>query len=164
MHWEFEPAAEMGLVLLPEDKRGEARGEEETRAWKKTTEGGGEEEEERGGETQTQGGREAEEVVWEGSQNKGNTFNSSSFDSIYNTKKHKSNVQHFAFGVFLLQLLKKSDMDDDVDSDRLKDKGDVAETDRSKWEKPVGQMKSVESKERLGGWWNAGLYLNTLCC
>ncbi|CAL8320098.1 unnamed protein product [Merluccius merluccius] len=47
-----------------------------------------------------------------------------------------------------IKLLKKSDRDDDVDSDRLKDKGDVAETDRSKWEKPVGQMKSVEPKER----------------
>ena len=51
------------FVPLPEDKRGKTRGEEETRARKKTTEGGGEEEEKRGGETQTQGGREAEEVV-----------------------------------------------------------------------------------------------------
>ena len=64
----------------------------------------------------------------------------------------------------LLQLLKKSDMDDDVDSDRLKDKGEVAETDRSKWEKPVGQMKSVEPKERLGWWSKYWTLSHNLCC
>ena len=48
-----------------------------------------------------------------------------------------------------------------MDSDRLKDKGEAAESDRSKWEKPVGQMKSVEPKERLGWWSNTGLYLTS---
>ena len=55
-------------------------------------------------------------------------------------------------------------MDDDVDSDRLKDKGEVAETDRSKWEKPVGQMKSVEPKERLGWWSKYWTLSHNLCC
>lgn len=46
------------------------------------------------------------------------------------------------------QLLKKSDRDDDVDSDRMKDKSDNGETDRGKWEKAGGQMKSKDSKEK----------------
>ncbi|KAG7255268.1 hypothetical protein CRUP_029799 [Coryphaenoides rupestris] len=46
--------------------------------------------------------------------------------------------------------IKKSDRDEDVDSEHLKDKGDkvVEAGDRSKWEKPVGQMKPTEPKER----------------
>ncbi|KAG7238806.1 hypothetical protein INR49_030350 [Caranx melampygus] len=47
-----------------------------------------------------------------------------------------------------IKLLKKSDRDDDVDSDRMKDKSDIGETDRGKWEKAGGQMKSKDSKEK----------------
>ena len=47
----------------------------------------------------------------------------------------------------LPQLLKKSDWDDDVDSDRLKDKGDSGDTERAKWDKPSGHMKSKEIKD-----------------
>lgn len=47
-----------------------------------------------------------------------------------------------------IQLLKKSDRDDDVDSDRIKDKSDVGETDRCKWEKAGGQTKSKDPKEK----------------
>lgn len=47
-----------------------------------------------------------------------------------------------------LQLLKKSDRDDDGDSDRMKDKSDNGETDRGKWEKAGGQVKSKDSKEK----------------
>lgn len=50
--------------------------------------------------------------------------------------------------LFLLQLLKKSDRDDDVDSDRMKDKSELGETERGKWEKTGGQMKSKELKEK----------------
>ncbi|CAN9497594.1 unnamed protein product [Ophioblennius macclurei] len=46
-----------------------------------------------------------------------------------------------------IKLLKKSDRDDDVDSDRMKDKSDNGETDRGKWDEG-GQMKSKESKEK----------------
>ncbi|XP_055008704.1 regulator of nonsense transcripts 3A isoform X2 [Boleophthalmus pectinirostris] len=50
-----------------------------------------------------------------------------------------------------IKLLKKSDRDDDVDSDRMKDKSDVGETDRpNKWEKSGNQMKSKEFKENRG--------------
>lgn len=48
---------------------------------------------------------------------------------------------------FMFQLLKKSDRDDDVDSDRLKDKSDAGE-DRSKWDKAGGQMKTKEPKDK----------------
>ncbi|KAM6934130.1 regulator of nonsense transcripts 3A [Xenentodon cancila] len=47
-----------------------------------------------------------------------------------------------------IKLLKKSDRDDDADSDRLKDKSDTGEADRGKWEKTGGQMKSKEPKEK----------------
>uniref|UniRef100_A0A3B3RNF8 UPF3A regulator of nonsense mediated mRNA decay n=1 Tax=Paramormyrops kingsleyae TaxID=1676925 RepID=A0A3B3RNF8_9TELE len=41
-----------------------------------------------------------------------------------------------------IKLLKKSDRDDDFDSDRLKDKGDNGDPDKSKWDKTPGHMKS----------------------
>uniref|UniRef100_A0A3B4E5M3 UPF3 domain-containing protein n=1 Tax=Pygocentrus nattereri TaxID=42514 RepID=A0A3B4E5M3_PYGNA len=47
------------------------------------------------------------------------------------------------------QLLKKCDRDDEVDSDRLKDKGDSGETERNKWEKPAGHTKSKEPKDKV---------------
>uniref|UniRef100_A0A8C3A3Q8 UPF3A regulator of nonsense mediated mRNA decay n=1 Tax=Cyclopterus lumpus TaxID=8103 RepID=A0A8C3A3Q8_CYCLU len=47
-----------------------------------------------------------------------------------------------------IKLLKKSDRDDDVDSDQAKDKCDVGETDRCKWEKAGGQTKSKDPKEK----------------
>ncbi|XP_061647958.1 regulator of nonsense transcripts 3A isoform X2 [Phyllopteryx taeniolatus] len=47
-----------------------------------------------------------------------------------------------------IKLLKKSDRDDDADSDRVKDKSDVGETERGKWEKAGGQMKLKDSKEK----------------
>ncbi|XP_058474190.1 regulator of nonsense transcripts 3A isoform X2 [Solea solea] len=47
-----------------------------------------------------------------------------------------------------IKLLKKSDRDDDVDSDRIKDKSDTGEADRGKWEKAGGQMKSKDPKEK----------------
>ncbi|XP_061548818.1 regulator of nonsense transcripts 3A isoform X3 [Phycodurus eques] len=50
-----------------------------------------------------------------------------------------------------IKLLKKSDRDDDdADSDRVKDKSDVGETERGKWEKAGGQMKLKDSKENRG--------------
>ncbi|XP_075887194.1 regulator of nonsense transcripts 3A isoform X3 [Nelusetta ayraudi] len=47
-----------------------------------------------------------------------------------------------------IKLLKKSDRDDDVDSDRIKDKSDNGETERGKWEKAGGQMKPKDAKEK----------------
>ncbi|XP_036444010.1 regulator of nonsense transcripts 3A isoform X2 [Colossoma macropomum] len=47
-----------------------------------------------------------------------------------------------------IKLLKKCDRDDEVDSDRLKDKGDSGETERNKWEKPAGH-KSKEPKDKV---------------
>ncbi|XP_076119507.1 regulator of nonsense transcripts 3A [Alosa pseudoharengus] len=47
-----------------------------------------------------------------------------------------------------IKLLKKCDRDEDVDSDRLKEKGDSGETDRSKWDKPAAHVKSKEQKEK----------------
>ncbi|XP_072542284.1 regulator of nonsense transcripts 3A isoform X2 [Salminus brasiliensis] len=47
-----------------------------------------------------------------------------------------------------IKLLKKCDRDDEVDSDRLRDKGDSGETDRNKWEKPAGHTKSKEPKDK----------------
>ncbi|XP_035460542.1 regulator of nonsense transcripts 3A isoform X1 [Scophthalmus maximus] len=48
-----------------------------------------------------------------------------------------------------IKLLKKSDRDDDVDSDRVKDKSDTGEADsRGKWEKAGGQMKTKDAKEK----------------
>ncbi|XP_021452560.1 regulator of nonsense transcripts 3A isoform X1 [Oncorhynchus mykiss] len=47
-----------------------------------------------------------------------------------------------------IKLLKKSDRDDDMDSDRLKDKGDSGDTERAKWDKPSGQMKFKEAKDK----------------
>uniref|UniRef100_A0A668ACH6 UPF3A regulator of nonsense mediated mRNA decay n=1 Tax=Myripristis murdjan TaxID=586833 RepID=A0A668ACH6_9TELE len=47
-----------------------------------------------------------------------------------------------------IKLLKKSDRDDDVDSDRLKEKSDIGETERGKWEKSAGQMKSKDHKDK----------------
>ncbi|XP_076021828.1 regulator of nonsense transcripts 3A [Genypterus blacodes] len=48
-----------------------------------------------------------------------------------------------------IKLLKKSDRDEDVDSDRIKDKSDAGETlERGKWDKSGGQMKSKDSKEK----------------
>lgn len=49
-----------------------------------------------------------------------------------------------------IKLLKKSDRDEDVDSDRTKDKSDIGETERCKWEKSGNQMKSKEFKENRG--------------
>ncbi|XP_062862230.1 regulator of nonsense transcripts 3A isoform X2 [Trichomycterus rosablanca] len=48
-----------------------------------------------------------------------------------------------------IKLLKKCDREDEVESDRLKDKGDSGETDRNKWDKPTGQNKSKEPKDRV---------------
>ncbi|XP_035460545.1 regulator of nonsense transcripts 3A isoform X4 [Scophthalmus maximus] len=49
-----------------------------------------------------------------------------------------------------IKLLKKSDRDDDVDSDRVKDKSDTGEADsRGKWEKAGGQMKTKDAKENF---------------
>lgn len=48
----------------------------------------------------------------------------------------------------LLQLLKKSDRDDDVDSDRIKDKSDNGEIERGKWEKSGLPMKTKDAKEK----------------
>ncbi|KAL2081334.1 hypothetical protein ACEWY4_023187 [Coilia grayii] len=50
-----------------------------------------------------------------------------------------------------IKLLKKCDRDEDLDSDRLKEKGDSGETDRSKWEKPAAHVKSKEQKEKGQG-------------
>uniref|UniRef100_A0A665VLM5 UPF3A regulator of nonsense mediated mRNA decay n=1 Tax=Echeneis naucrates TaxID=173247 RepID=A0A665VLM5_ECHNA len=65
---------------------------------------------------------------------------------------HCCSVQQLSYAAFLchlcIQLLKKSDRDDDVDSDRIKDKGDIGETDRGKWEKAGGQVKSKDPKEK----------------
>ncbi|XP_028292144.1 regulator of nonsense transcripts 3A isoform X2 [Gouania willdenowi] len=47
-----------------------------------------------------------------------------------------------------IKLLKKSDRDDDVDSDRMRDKGEAGETERGKWERNGGQMKNKDSKEK----------------
>lgn len=44
--------------------------------------------------------------------------------------------------------MKKCDGDDDVDSDRLKDKGDSGEKEKNRWEKPAGHTKSKESKDK----------------
>ncbi|KTG46046.1 hypothetical protein cypCar_00020349, partial [Cyprinus carpio] len=46
-----------------------------------------------------------------------------------------------------IKLLKKCDGDDDVDSDRLKDKGDSGEKEKNRWEKPAGHTKSKDSKD-----------------
>ncbi|XP_050974861.1 regulator of nonsense transcripts 3A isoform X1 [Labeo rohita] len=46
-----------------------------------------------------------------------------------------------------IKLLKKCDRDDDVDSDRLKDKGDSGETEKNRWEKQTGHTKSKDSKD-----------------
>ncbi|XP_043104218.1 regulator of nonsense transcripts 3A isoform X1 [Puntigrus tetrazona] len=46
-----------------------------------------------------------------------------------------------------IKLLKKCDRDDDVDSDRLKDKGDSGEMEKNRWEKPAGHTKSKDSKD-----------------
>lgn len=48
----------------------------------------------------------------------------------------------------LPQLLKKSDRDDDVDSDRTKDKTDTGETERGKWDKSGAAMKPKDAKEK----------------
>ncbi|XP_066497101.1 regulator of nonsense transcripts 3A isoform X2 [Hoplias malabaricus] len=48
-----------------------------------------------------------------------------------------------------IKLLKKCDRDDEVDSDRLKEKGDSGETDRNKWEKPTGHTKSKDPKDKV---------------
>uniref|UniRef100_A0A1A8I881 UPF3 regulator of nonsense transcripts homolog A n=1 Tax=Nothobranchius kuhntae TaxID=321403 RepID=A0A1A8I881_NOTKU len=47
-----------------------------------------------------------------------------------------------------IKLLKKSDRDDDIDSDRTKEKSDAGDGDRGNWEKSVGQMKSKDPKEK----------------
>ncbi|XP_043987995.1 regulator of nonsense transcripts 3A isoform X3 [Gambusia affinis] len=49
-----------------------------------------------------------------------------------------------------IKLLKKSDRDDDVDSDRMKEKSEPCEAGVGKWEKTGGQMKSKEPKENRG--------------
>ncbi|XP_036401330.1 regulator of nonsense transcripts 3A isoform X2 [Megalops cyprinoides] len=41
-----------------------------------------------------------------------------------------------------IKLLKKSDRDDDPDSDRLKDRGDSGDTERNRWDKSSGHMKA----------------------
>ncbi|KAM4560901.1 regulator of nonsense transcripts 3A isoform 1-T1 [Fundulus diaphanus] len=46
-----------------------------------------------------------------------------------------------------IKLLKKSDRDDDADSDRMKEKSDPCDVGGGKWEKAGGQMKSKEPKE-----------------
>lgn len=45
------------------------------------------------------------------------------------------------------QLLKKSDRDEDVDSDHVKDKSDNGETDRGKWDKTGGQTKPKDKEK-----------------
>lgn len=57
-------------------------------------------------------------------------------------------MEFFSVLFVLLQLLKKSDRDDDVDSDRMKDKSDTGEADRGKWEKTGGQIKSKDPKDK----------------
>ncbi|XP_005810870.1 regulator of nonsense transcripts 3A isoform X2 [Xiphophorus maculatus] len=47
-----------------------------------------------------------------------------------------------------IKLLKKSDRDDDVDSDRMKEKSEPCDAGVGKWEKTGGQMKSKEPKEK----------------
>ncbi|XP_031442666.1 regulator of nonsense transcripts 3A isoform X4 [Clupea harengus] len=47
-----------------------------------------------------------------------------------------------------IKLLKKCDREEDLDSDRLKEKGDSGEIDRSKWEKPATHVKPKEHKEK----------------
>ncbi|KAM4560903.1 regulator of nonsense transcripts 3A isoform 3-T3 [Fundulus diaphanus] len=49
-----------------------------------------------------------------------------------------------------IKLLKKSDRDDDADSDRMKEKSDPCDVGGGKWEKAGGQMKSKEPKENRG--------------
>ncbi|XP_037542530.1 regulator of nonsense transcripts 3A isoform X3 [Nematolebias whitei] len=49
-----------------------------------------------------------------------------------------------------IKLLKKSDKDEDADSDRMKDKSDAGEPDWGKWEKAGGHIKSKEPKENRG--------------
>ncbi|KAM9486994.1 regulator of nonsense transcripts 3A isoform 1-T1 [Clarias gariepinus] len=46
-----------------------------------------------------------------------------------------------------IKLLKKCDRDDEVESDRLKDKGDSGETERNKWDKSSGHTKAKEPKD-----------------
>ncbi|KAF7709459.1 regulator of nonsense transcripts 3A isoform X1 [Silurus meridionalis] len=47
-----------------------------------------------------------------------------------------------------IKLLKKCDRDDEVESDRLKEKGDSGETtERNKWEKSTGHTKAKELKD-----------------
>ncbi|GAA6108277.1 regulator of nonsense transcripts 3A isoform X1 [Tachysurus ichikawai] len=46
-----------------------------------------------------------------------------------------------------IKLLKKCDRDDEVESERLKDKGESGEMERNKWEKPVGHTKAKEPKD-----------------
>ncbi|XP_035994951.1 regulator of nonsense transcripts 3A isoform X7 [Fundulus heteroclitus] len=46
-----------------------------------------------------------------------------------------------------IKLLKKSDRDDDADSDRMKEKSDPCDVVGGKWEKAGGQMKSKDPKE-----------------
>ncbi|XP_060785770.1 regulator of nonsense transcripts 3A isoform X2 [Neoarius graeffei] len=46
-----------------------------------------------------------------------------------------------------IKLLKKCDRDDEMESDRLKDKGDSGETERNKWEKSAGLTKAKEPKD-----------------
>ncbi|XP_026804000.1 regulator of nonsense transcripts 3A isoform X2 [Pangasianodon hypophthalmus] len=48
-----------------------------------------------------------------------------------------------------IKLLKKCDRDDEVESDRLKDKGDSGETERNKWEKSTGHTKAKEPKDKV---------------
>lgn len=52
------------------------------------------------------------------------------------------------FFVLYLQLLKKSDRDDDADSDRIKEKSDPCDVGGGKWEKTGGQPKSKDPKEK----------------
>ncbi|XP_026888593.1 regulator of nonsense transcripts 3A isoform X2 [Electrophorus electricus] len=47
-----------------------------------------------------------------------------------------------------IKLLKKCDRDDEVESDRVKDKGDSGEQERTKWEKPASHTKSKEPKDK----------------
>ncbi|XP_038140742.1 regulator of nonsense transcripts 3A isoform X1 [Cyprinodon tularosa] len=49
-----------------------------------------------------------------------------------------------------IKLLKKSDRDDDVDSDRIKEKSYPCDVGGGKWEKTGGQPKSKDPKENRG--------------
>uniref|UniRef100_A0A3P9KXT3 UPF3A regulator of nonsense mediated mRNA decay n=1 Tax=Oryzias latipes TaxID=8090 RepID=A0A3P9KXT3_ORYLA len=63
-------------------------------------------------------------------------------------KEERRGEAQFSLYYVHFQLLKKTDRDDNPDSDRMKDKSDPGEAEKGRWEKAGGQMKSKESKEK----------------